>query len=187
LSAFAPIFILPLLLAGITQDNEHNPSTMKELVLTQGKRTMIEDADHERVSLHHWSVQHVVKHWYAFATIESERVYLHRFLLDCPDAQRVKHIDGDTLNNQRANLRAEANDYLGVSYVKNGKRHWKATVRFDGKQRHLGVFDSPEEAALVRDNAARELWGVHAKLNFPVGADLPQAEPGSKDAVDVVL
>jgi hypothetical protein len=156
---------------------------MKELVLTQSKRTVVDDADHDRVSRRHWSVQHVAQHWYAFTTIGGERVYLHRFLLGCPDSQRVKHIDGDTLNNQRANLRAEPNDYLGVSYVKKGKRHWKATVRFDGKQKYLGVFDSPEEAAQARDNAARELWGVHAKLNFPVGAEFPPAEPGCIDAV----
>lgn len=79
----------------------------------------------------------------------------------------MKHIDGDTLNNQRANLEIVRDGYLGVSYVAKGKKHWKATIRFDDKQKYLGVFDTAEEAAWARDQAAIEAWGVNAKLNFP--------------------
>ncbi len=140
---------------------------MKELVLPQNKIGVIDEADYELVSQQHWSVQRVANHWYVFATINGERIYLHRFLLQCSPSERVKHIDGDPLNNQRSNLEIVRDGYLGVSYVERGKKHWKAMIRFDGKQEYLGVFDTAEEAAWARDQAAIEAWGIQAKLNFP--------------------
>lgn len=43
-----------------------------------------------------------------------------------------------------------------------GNKSWAAQITKDGKCRHLGSFKTPEEAAAVYANAARELYGEAA-------------------------
>lgn len=93
----------------------------------------------------------------------------------------VDHKDRDALNNKWSNLRqatkssnawnsrktkhVSSSGFLGVSKDKDSGR-WFARIRTNGPSRYLGVFDTPEEAALAYDNAARELHGEFAEVNF---------------------
>lgn len=55
--------------------------------------------------------------------------------------------------------------YTGVHlYKANGK--YQAYIAKDGVKYHLGYYDTPEEAAKVRDEKAKELYGECASLNF---------------------
>lgn len=59
--------------------------------------------------------------------------------------------------------------FKGVS-VDNSK--WRAIICIDGRNRHLGAFSNPEEAAMAYDHAAKDAWGVgNCYLNFPVAAN----------------
>lgn len=109
-------------------------------------------------------------------------VLLHRLIMNPPKGFVVDHINGDGLNNRRESLRictiAENNrnhagrrrnntsGYIGVCYVKARDR-WMAHITSD-RLINLGHYDTPEEAARVRDDAARELHGEFATLNFAV-------------------
>ena len=42
-----------------------------------------------------------------------------------------------------------------------------AYIKKDGVMRSLGHFEDEIDAAEARDEAARELFGEHARLNFP--------------------
>ena len=42
---------------------------------------------------------------YIAGNVHGKRVYLHRYLMGAPKGQVIDHIDGDPLNNCRANLR----------------------------------------------------------------------------------
>lgn len=94
------------------------------------------------------------------------------------------HIDGDGLNNQRANLRrattaqnganrrsnvGSSSRFKGVTWHKGDKR-WQASIKVDGRNRYLGSFRSEEDAARAYDAAAAEAWGEYARLNFAVVA-----------------
>jgi hypothetical protein len=60
--------------------------------------------------------------------------------------------------------------FKGVSWDKS-KGKWVAQIKRTGRQRHLGRYDDEIAAAEAYDEAARETWGEHARLNFPDGVD----------------
>jgi hypothetical protein len=58
------------------------------------------------------------------------------------------------------------NRFIGVAYSKS-KRKWQAYLKVNGKVIDLGRFDSVEEAARARDDAAVKRHR-NPVLNFPV-------------------
>jgi hypothetical protein len=46
-----------------------------------------------------------------------------------------------------------------------------ACIRYQGKGRRLGQFTDELAAAVAYDEAARQWYGEHARLNFPHGID----------------
>lgn len=87
---------------------------MKTLPLSQGKVAIVDDEDYEQAAQFKWSATLNSRpgrkpKWYAHrkAYINGVRttVYLHRFLTSCPDGFVVDHINGDSLDYRRSNLR----------------------------------------------------------------------------------
>ena len=95
-----------------------------------------------------------------------------------PDGLMVDHIDGDTENCRRRNLRLAtakqnaansasrggASQYRGVHRAGSGK--WVAQISKDGVRECLGSFESELNAAAAYDNAARRVHGEFARLNL---------------------
>lgn len=133
---------------------------------------LVDDDDYERVNARRW---YLGSQGYVTRGRGGCRVYLHRWLLDAPDGMDVDHIDGNALNNQRANLRLctrsenlgnqrrSKNNTSGYKGVRRLAGRWGAFVR----QQFLGLYDTPEEAARAYDDAARRVWGRFARPNFP--------------------
>ena len=95
---------------------------MKRIPLTQGKFALVDDEDFEALSQFKWRAKHCPdgrrpeksSKWYACRTEIRKRgpkagkkkeVYMHRFLMDAPRGKVVDHLNGDGLDNRRANLR----------------------------------------------------------------------------------
>lgn len=112
---------------------------------------------------------------------------LHRLVMQAQTGQYVDHIDGNTLNATRANLRIATNrqnirnmairergtsKYKGVYLRDDGK--WRAQIGVDGKRFNLGNFDDEETAALAYDVAARNRFGAFARTNFPLPPKIQQ-------------
>lgn len=161
---------------------------MKEIILTKGYVALVDDEDYPFINRFSWCAAEVKgKKVYALRAPsrtnrkykdvpKSTICYMHRMLL--PDARVVDHIDGNGLNNQRANLRSatysqnsynrkSVSGFKGVAFCSNKNRPWRATIMHNGKKIHLGYFDNPKEAARVYDNSAKLLHGEFACLNFP--------------------
>lgn len=102
--------------------------------------------------------------------------FLHQLILG---RKWVDHIDGDSLNNRRNNLRPCSNQqnqfnskkqvgtlskYKGVSML-DRPRPYRSSIQINGETKHLGTFYTEVEAALAYNEAAIEYFGVFAHLN----------------------
>ena len=146
---------------------------------------LVDDEDYDRVAQYTWwPAKQRTGNFYAAARLapgHGPKTLLHKLIM--PGPFKLDHKDGDGLNCQKTNLR-EATDaenqrntrrargarqrplYKGVKPTQNHPNAWRASVYLEGRNRHLGVFTTPEEAAKAYDRAAREHFGEFARTNF---------------------
>lgn len=145
---------------------------MKEIQLTQGKVTQVDEEDFYSVSRHGW---YFMNSGYAVATIKGKKVLLHRFIMSAPIGLEVDHVNGDKLDNRKNNLRLctrqqnevnknpgknNTSGFRGVVKHKNG---FKAQTYFMKKNIHIGYFKTEEEAVSAYKAKVKELFGEFAK------------------------
>jgi hypothetical protein len=71
-----------------------------------------------------------------------------------------------TLSNHNRDSRAKGGPYRGVMKDPNCNK-FRAQIQCRGQHYYLGLYSTAEEAARVRDQKAKELYGENALLNFP--------------------
>lgn len=150
-----------------------------------GRVALIDIDDYESVIEHRWCVWerqkpgHHREGPYAVTNLKSRgQLKMHKMITGLPETDHRNH---QTLDNRRSNLRdgtAEKNRMNGTSraistsrflgvYRDNSRGKWMARITVNKKLISLGRFDDEEAAARARDDAARELFGEYASLNFP--------------------
>lgn len=154
---------------------------MKEIQLTKGLITVVDDADYKKLAQFKWyAVGHRGKGYAARYGGKPQHIRLHRELLLAPENMEVDHINGDRLDNRRANLRLATrsengrnrlkfnypthSEYKGVTWHSRDKR-WQSTIVVDGSHIHLGYFNTEREAALAYNKAAKQHFAEYANLN----------------------
>lgn len=121
--------------------------------------------------------KYITRHIYKDGKRTTEE--FHRVILNVQKGFEIDHINGDTLDNRRSNLRictksgnmrnrsVSINNivgYKGVGFIKKLSK-WNARIRVDNKLIYLGLFCSKEDAALAYNEAALKYWGEFARLN----------------------
>jgi len=109
--------------------------------------------------------------WGVYVVASDRKTRLHRFLADCPRDMVVDHVNGDTLDNRRANLRiiTRAQNNLNMRkkdtntsgitgvWLEQRTGRWVAEITKGGQKLQLGSFDSKWEAAIAYRAAAKAL------------------------------
>lgn len=92
--------------------------------LTRGFFARIDADDLDKVSRHSWSASGSGKRPYASATVGwgeyQKRIAMHRLVTDCPEGMVPDHLNFDTLDNRKENLRI-------CTHSDNSKRKQKKT------------------------------------------------------------
>lgn len=141
-----------------------------EIQLSQGKVALIDDIDYERVNRWSWHFDGRYARGYPHGIKE----YLHRYIMQTKSGEVVDHINGDRLDNRRANLRNcshafNASNRHGPVTNKHGLRgvyrakgrKWRAEIYWLGKHYALGTFSSAVEANAAYEEAKVLLHNGH--------------------------
>lgn len=160
---------------------------MREIILTQGKVALVDDADYEYLNQWKWHAHKRGNTFYAVRKAprvngKQSAIQMHQMIIG-NGIDSIDHRDGNGLNNTRANLRLATHQQnmfnkrihkdntsglKGVSWHKPSDK-WQAQIGVGGKQKYLGSFATPEEAGRAYDAAALEYHGEFAYLNIPTG------------------
>lgn len=160
---------------------------MKEIELTKGKIALVDDADFEWLNQWSWGATRARTgrtHYAQRTVFVNERpktVIMHRLIMNAEKGTEVDHIDRNGLNNQRLNLRLATRSqnmanqrkqegssiFKGVTWTDKG-RCWVSRIRYLGHLYTLGRFKLEIDAARAYDGKARELFGEHCAVNFPL-------------------
>lgn len=155
---------------------------MKEIGLSRGLVAIVDDDIYEQLANHKWHALNIRGRFYAARTTWPERkmVLMHRQALSISGRSiQIDHIDGNSLNNCRSNLRlcnnAENNrnkaltvsntsGFKGVSWNSDAKK-WNSRIKYNYKTFHIGLYSDLKECALSYDIAALLIHGEFAKTN----------------------
>lgn len=166
--------------------------TSVRIPLTKGQVAIVDAMDAGLVNRYRWYYSTRAQgHPYANTTIneggKTVRLSMHRLIMGAVAGQVVDHINGDTLDNRRSNLRladtqrnswnhgsqnGSKSQYRGVSFYDN---RFVARIFVDGRNQSLGNYTDERLAARVYDYAATMHFGEFARLNLP-GEPLLSAE-----------
>lgn len=104
---------------------------------------------------------HIFKNGKNYRCRTGKHIYLHRIVMDCPKGMVVDHINHNTLDNRKVNLRIctpqdnmknlplYKTNKTGYSAIR--KRYGKFIVQVEKTRRQLGKFNTLEEAVKARD------------------------------------
>lgn len=163
----------------------------KQIPLSRGKFALVDDTDFDWLNQWEWCA---TAGGYAMRRVtnadgSSTYIYMHRLITGAGENVFADHINHDTLDNRRCNLRiatpgesmrnirarqGRSSVFKGVTLTKG---RWLARIQIDGRTVPLGVFLTQRDAALAYNEAAIRLHGEFAHLNdlsiLPIDQDIP--------------
>ena len=164
----------------VSNAQNHYP---RVIPLTRGKFTSVDAEDYPLLSQFTWFAEGRPNNYYAVRKENGKSIKMHRQILNAPDHLVVDHIDHNSLNNRKSNIRLctfaencrnlrnirpKTSKYKGVHWRKRGKK-WAAAISCNNKTYHLGYFKDEIEAAKAYDRAAKKYHGRFGALNFSDG------------------
>lgn len=157
-----------------------------EISLRDGRVCLVDSADIPLLSQFKWWATKGGRTSYAITLgADGKQVAMHTMLM--PEALEIDHINGDGLDNRRANIRAcshaensrnrrkhnnAKSRFKGVWPVEGGR--WRAQIEQNGEKLPLGTFDTEVRAAAQYDRAARLFFGAFARTNEMLGLYTPE-------------
>lgn len=152
----------------------------------------IDSDDFDRVKIYPWCINkcwnkktNLEPIWYAGYGGSRDKgissLLLHRYLMGSPKGKIVDHADRDTLNCMKENLRVctqSQNKMNTKKQINNVSGHtgvffsdklvtpkWNAFIQVNYKRKHLGFFDTYEEAVIAREEAEKIYFGEFTRVD----------------------
>lgn len=148
---------------------------MKLIPLTRGVSAKVDEEDFEKFGGMKWYASFCKSINNFYACRKTKKIYyLHRVIMGSPEGMVVDHINHDTLDNRRENLRIctqnqnMMNRIGSSSHSKSGIRgvywhkragKWTSQIHINGKAKHLGLFVSVDEAIASFAEANKKYYG----------------------------
>lgn len=159
----------------------------RRIALSRGKYAIVDPEDFDKLSKYKWYVAKSRNTFYATRTGKRQKGQrqkycpMHREIIHIPDGMVCDHINGNGLDNRKANLRAVTpaqniwntgkskakshSRFKGPAWDKNDKR-WEVRISVNCKRIYIGRFKDQIEAAKAYDKAAIKYHGQYAGINF---------------------
>jgi len=160
----------------------------RRLRMSQPRYAKVDPADYKRLRKYEWFASAKAGNCFyarrhtAGGKAKEKLIYIHQEIINVPDGKVIDHINLDSMDNRRANLRpatysqntchrrkrsgAKYSKYKGV-YREKQTRKWVARIGFEKKRIYLGCFKNEIDAAKAYDAAAKKYHKEFACLNFP--------------------
>lgn len=160
---------------------------MKVMPLTRGQVTIVDDEDYDRLMKHSWawvpSTSSLSSAGYAVRKGSKRRgeprtVQMHREILHAPKGTMIDHINLNSLDNRKENLRYADVHQNGFNRPKpimdctskykgvlrrlrpaNEAKPWTARIKYNDRHVELGTYPTEELAAGVYNYASRIFFG----------------------------
>lgn len=150
-----------------------------KIPLTKNRFAFIDRQDYDKIKQWKWTCGgSITKKFYARRYSKGKTIYMHRQIMDFPDLE-VDHVNGNTLDNRRKNLRIathtensknrmvnknSSSQLKGIWWYEKLKR-WQVYIKTDRKRKYLGVFKDKILASKAYNDAALKYHGKYAKFN----------------------
>lgn len=130
--------------------------------------------DYEKIKDYTWNI---IK-GYVVTSVDRHTISMHRVIMDAPQELMVDHINHDTKDNRKNNLRlctaadnaanvqiSSANTSGAKGVYKRPSGNYTVYISKNNKRLWLGTYKTLQEAAKVYDEKAVEIYGEFACLN----------------------
>lgn len=173
----------------------------RKIPLGKSLFTIVDPDDHYQLNCFHWSERRNSNCIYAVRFLNDPRkkpkiISMHRQIINPRKGLLVDHVNRNTLDNRKANLRLATKSqnmqnrgkissktssrFIGV-YLERRTGRWVSCIEHHSKKISLGTFGNEIDAAKAYDKAAKKHRGEFARLNFPEGVALGDIEGRVKD------
>ena len=131
---------------------------------------LIDKEDKDIVEQYVWHIRKTVNHCYAIASLpENKKVHLHKLIMQTTSV--VDHINGDSMDNRKSNLRIVSqhhnmfnirkNKFVGVKKMPYKKNSYQAHIMKNYEDIYIGTYPTFIEAALARLQSEKNLFGEY--------------------------
>ena len=146
---------------------------MKKIPLTQGQFAIVDDDDFDFINQWKWFAYYDkdTDSYYAVRSIGPKRILMHREIMKTPKGLLVDHINHNTLDNRKKELRnvtsqqsamnrkGHFSNPLGHKGVTKNGNSFRASVYKDGKYLFNKTFRNLEDAINAYEKASQTIQG----------------------------
>ncbi len=160
--------------------------------LEKGLFAIVDDDAYDLLAQIHWTANRRYNADNKYDAVHNKRFgksvkhyRMARLIMNPPAHLQIDHINRNTLDNRRINLRLVTNQqnqfnrklsksntsgFKGVSFQpQHSTKPWRAFINIGKKKKHIGYFSTPIEAGEAYDEAATVYYGVFASTNKMLG------------------